>query len=78
MSWWKKHAPWSLCNTDQEIHAWWIGYWETFPLPWPARYRSNSTSEYRAAPELHYYLWGRSMGFLSDIALYIGLYRFLS
>ena len=81
MNWlklWKRWIPFSLMNTDEEIHAAWIGFFEVFPLPWPARYRVSRLSEYDPRWELHYYLWGRSFGFLLDILLYVGLYRLLA
>lgn len=79
---WKKWVPLSMMNTDEEIHAAWIGFLEVFPLPWPARYRvlrprNPRKTEYDPRWELHYYLWGRSFGFLLDALVYYGVYRLL-
>jgi len=65
----------SFMNTDKEKHAFIIGLFETFPFPLPARYRAMEHTEYDPRHELHYYLMGRSLGFLLDAPLLYGLYR---
>lgn len=64
---------WSFMNTDKEKHAAIIGFFETWPIPWPARFKLTKDSEYDARDEYHYYLMGRSFGFLLDIPLYYGI-----
>ena len=65
-SWIKRHMPWSLLNTDEEWHAFVIGWAET-ACPWPARYRITSKAEFTYEKEYHYYLAGRVCGFVTLI-----------
>ena len=62
-------------NTGEEKHAFIMGLLETFPIPWPARYHVSKDSEYDPRFELHYYLFGRSLGFLLDVPLFYSLFR---
>jgi len=64
----------SIMNTDEERHAWFMGFCE-MACPWPARYRVTNKSEYGTAKEHHYYLWGRTIGLVYDVLLAYGSYR---
>jgi len=72
---WKSIAPWSFLNTDLEIHSFWIGVLQAFPLPLLVflPYRIIPETEYDPRKELHYYALGRSVGVLLSIGFWIGL-----
>lgn len=75
--WWKKHAPFSILSTPEEVHAFIIGWAET-ACPWRARYKLiKEEAEYGVWKEAHYYLVGRVAGFGTFALQIVGIAKLI-
>jgi len=63
-------TPWvrTLFDTYDERHAFIIGFGEILP-PWPPRVKINPALKSILIPEYHYYMAGRTCGFIAILGI---------